>query len=469
MRHANRHILLLSPPYVPYYMRNARCDFVSLSKSQWYPLWLGYLGAFLEGKGYKTTLVDAPAAGLDHAQTRALIAGAEADFLIVYPGRLSKENDVAFTDALVQELGIPAAFVGPFCSIDPDGFLELSERVAWAISGEFEHPVLELLEGKAPADILNLHYKVDGGIRSNPRRALLTRQQLDEMPFVSSYFANQLDTGQYKTPSELHPFMDILGGRGCAWGRCTYCLWVHSFITGSVYNYRSPENVAQELLWISREMPAIKSVMLQDDTITDARGRELAEAFIQAGTTLPWSCYARADLSYQTMARMRQAGCRNLHVGFESASEDILKGIKKGLGVERMTQFAQDAERADLRLHGDFAIGFPGETPETVQATIDWACRMRPHTAQFQLMIPFPGTPFHDELAKKGWLKDGMAHYPEASAEALEALAKKAYRRYYLSPWYARQVARHPMELLFKRLPTYVRAVPSIFWKKYVR
>ena len=54
-------ILLLSPPYLPEYMRNARCDFVSLSATQWYPILVGYCGAYLEGQGHEVKLVDAPA------------------------------------------------------------------------------------------------------------------------------------------------------------------------------------------------------------------------------------------------------------------------------------------------------------------------------------------------------------------------------------------------------------------------
>ena len=54
-------ILLLSPPFVKHYMRNARCDFVSNSSTQWYPIWLGYCGALLEKKKYQVRLIDAPA------------------------------------------------------------------------------------------------------------------------------------------------------------------------------------------------------------------------------------------------------------------------------------------------------------------------------------------------------------------------------------------------------------------------
>lgn len=462
-------IALLSAPYVPYYMRNGRCDFVSLSKSQWYPIWLGYLGAYLESQGHEVALIDGPTCEMTEAEADQAVAAFGPDLVVVYSGRLSEDNDIIIADRLVERLGVPGIFVGPYASINAARLLEKSKKVHWAVDGEFELPVAALLRGEAEVDIPGLLWRDGADIRVNPRGPLLNREQLDAIPFVSDFFARHLDLNRYSTPSEFHPFMDILGGRGCAWGHCTYCLWVHSFIKGSVYNSRSPENMAREFVHISKNLPHIRSVMIQDDTTTDARGRELAEALLQVGNTLPWSCYARGDLTLDTMKLMKRAGCRNLHVGFESANPEILKNIKKGLTVERMTRFAKDAHEAGLRLHGDFALGFPGETQETALKTIDWACAMRPQTAQFQLMIPFPGTPFHEELAKKGHLKDGCANYPEASTEELEELAKKAYRRYYLSPWFVWQIMKSPNELLFSRLGTYFRAIPSIFWKKYVR
>ena len=159
----------------------------------------------------------------------------------------------------------------------------------------------------------------------------------------------------------------------------------------------------------------------------------------------------------------------NLHVGFESADEKILKGIKKGVTRERMTQFVLDAKRVDIRIHGDFAIGFPGETKETVKKTIDWACQIRPYTAQFQLTIPFPGTPFYKELNEKGWIKEGIPDYPQISSEELEAMAKRAYREFYVNLSFLKQVLKHPYEMFFSRLGTYYQAIPSIFWRKYTR
>ena len=462
-------IALVSPPFLPGYMRNARCDFVSLSKTQWFPIWLGYAGAFLEKLGHHVTLIDAPAYGLDRDQTKKLIRELRPDLLVVYTGRLSEDSDVVFADAMAGALDIPGVFVGPYASTDPTRTLSKATRVDALIKGEFELPLAELADGRAYETILNLVHTRDGSIETNPVRPLLGTDQLDAIPFVTDFFRRHLDFRYYKAPSELHPFLDIMSGRGCAWGRCTYCLWVHSFICGSVYNARSVQSVVEELRFVQGHIPAVQSIMIQDDTLTEQRASDLSEGFLQAGVTVPWSCYVRAELGQETLKLMKRANCRNLHVGYESASPLILKTIKKGITKERMTRFTVDAKKVGLNIHGDFAIGFPGETAETIKETIDWACEMRPHTAQFQLMIPFPGTPYFEQLHAGGLMKDGIPNYPGLSAEDMEAWSKRAYRRFYISLPFLKQVLCNPHEMLFSRLETYWRALPAVFWKRYVR
>jgi len=460
--------MLLSPPYLPEYMRNARCDFVSLSATQWYPILLGYCGAYLEGEGHTVRLIDAPAHGFDHETTRRIVREYHPDLLVLYTGFKSEKNDLELVDPLVEELRCDAVIVGPYASIDPEGTLSRTQAIGKLIVGEFEHAVGELAADWKPAQVKNLLYRENGGIIRNEERATLTTAELDAIPFISRFFQGQVDIRRYKTPSELYPFMDMMTGRGCKWGFCTYCLWVHTYVKGMTYNVRSIPNVMEELHFITREMPQIRSLMIQDDTFIEERAWEFCEAKIRAGIRLPWSCYARANMSTEVMVLMKRAGCRNLHVGYESADPQVLKRIKKGLTVERMTQFTEDAKRAGLRIHGDFAIGFPGETPEGALKTIEWARRLNPSTAQFQLMIPFPGTPFHTEMQKNGWLTaEGEPDLPAFSNEQMRAMAKRAYRDFYLSSRYLWKVIRHPSDYFFSRLKTISRAIPAMFWKRW--
>lgn len=461
-------IVLLSPPYLPEYMRNARCDFVSLSATQWYPILLGYCGAYLEGKGHDVKLIDAPANYLTHEDTRKIVRDFSPGLIALYTGFKSEDNDINFTDSLVHELGCDAVIVGPFASIDPRSTLANSRRINKLVTGEFERPVDEIASGLDIKNIGNLLYKDGDRIARNPERPYLNNEELDAIPFVSRFFKEHVDIYRYKTPSESYPFMDIMTGRGCKWGMCTYCLWVHTYIKGPTYNMRSIPNVIDEFRYIAKEIPEIKSVMIQDDTFVEARAREFSEAKIASGNRLRWSCYARGDIGYETLKLMNRSGCRNLHVGYESASPEVLKTIKKGLSVDKMTEFTRNAKKAGLRIHGDFAIGFPGETVKDAEETIEWAYRLNPDTAQFQIMIPFPGTPFYDYMVKRGWLnKDGQPNMPDFTNDQIRVAAKRGYRKFYISPKYAWKCARHPYDHFFSRIKTIARAIPAIFWKRW--
>jgi len=462
-------VLLLSAPYLKNYMRNARCDFVSLSGTQWYPLLLGYCGSWLQRCGHEVMLIDAPAYNYSFNETETIVLTFKPDWIVLYTGRLSEDNDIDFAERLKSIANSEIVIVGPYASINPMSTLCKTKTIKYLITGEFEHPVQELIEGKSKQEIANLFYKDNGEIKQNPERPYLNTSQLDAIPFVSAFFKSQLDLYKYRTPSEPYPFIDLLTGRGCKWGRCTYCLWVNTYIKGQVYNIRSIENVIEEFRYISKAMPEVKSVMIQDDTFTEERAREFSEAVLLSGIKIRWSCYARANLSYETMKLMKEAGCLNLHVGYESADNEILKKIKKGIKEEQMTRFTEEAKKAGLRIHGDFAIGFPDETKETALKTIDWACRIRPHTAQFQIMIPFPSTPFYNELVARGYFDGQRLNYPHLSHEELEVMSKRAYKRFYISLPYIIEVLKNPKELLFSKLKTYKEAISAIFWRDYIR
>jgi len=457
-------------------MRNGRCDFVSLSRCQWFPLWLGYCGCFLERQGCQVRLIDAPAYNLSFAQTEQIFVNYRPDLLVVYTGDKSADSDLGFVERLLARYSCPVVLVGPYFSIDPVAVLARSQKIHYGVRGEFELAVWELLNGKNPAKIENLIWQdqgqspdgiggqsisiplwqspdgIGGQLRENKQRPYLNSENLDDMPFVSEFFARQLNFRFYRAPSEPHPFIDILTGRGCSWGACTFCLWPRSFIKGRVYNTRSIDNVMEELAYIESCLPKVRSVMLQDDTFPAKRIREFSEAKLQEGIKLAWSCYVRGDLDKDTLRLMRRAGCRNLHVGYESGNDETLQRIGKGLTREQLTKFTANAKKAGLKIHADFVFGFPRETEQMMMATMNWVQELKPHTAQFQLLIPFQNTSKISAANRR---------------EKTERLAKKAYRQFYFSPSYLSQILRHPGESLFKRLPAISRALPAVCWRRW--
>jgi radical SAM superfamily enzyme YgiQ (UPF0313 family) len=185
---------------------------------------------------------------------------------------------------------------------------------------------------------------------------------------------------------------------------------------------------------------------------------------LQRGIRIPWTANSRIELDLETMERIRDAGCRQLCVGFESGDQDTLDAMKKGSRLERMHRFMEDSRKAGLLIHGCFMIGFPGETRESVFRTINLAIQLKPDTVQFYPVMVYPGTEAYEEYQRREWIT--ASNYGEwvtteglhncvirnetlGSAE-LVRLCDEARRRFYLRPRYLvyklAQVVTRPTE-----------------------
>src|SRR6202522_4635557 len=97
--------------------------------------------------------------------------------------------------------------------------------------------------------------------------------------------------------------------------------------------YRSVANVADEFDYVSREMPEIKTVMLEDDTfiISKPRTLELANELIRRGNKLPFDANCRADIGAEgeLLSTLQKAGARLFWLGFEVGGGEVFSGGKK--------------------------------------------------------------------------------------------------------------------------------------------
>jgi radical SAM superfamily enzyme YgiQ (UPF0313 family) len=98
--------------------------------------------------------------------------------------------------------------------------------------------------------------------------------------------------------------------------------------------------------------------------------------------------------SYETLKAMKEVGLRLLVVGFESGDPTILKNIKKGATIEQAFTFMQHCKQLGIVVHGDFQIGLPGETPETIERTIQYAISSTRKPLRCRSRIPIPAPNF---------------------------------------------------------------------------
>ncbi|MEM5814620.1 MAG: radical SAM protein, partial [Candidatus Aenigmatarchaeota archaeon] len=196
------------------------------------------------------------------------------------------------------------------------------------------------------------------------------------------------------------------------------------------------------------------------------RVRKICEMLIERGINkkIHWWANTRADLDLETMKLMKEAGCRLVVVGYESGSQELLNNCNKGITLENSLQFAENARKAKLLVHGCFIIGLPGETVETINQTIEFAKRLRPDTAQFFPLMLYPGTRAYEWAKQNGYLTtedfrkwvDEEGHHetilnlPGLSADEIVRWCDVARKRFYLRPGYIlykiRQSLLHPSE-----------------------
>jgi radical SAM superfamily enzyme YgiQ (UPF0313 family) len=143
---------------------------------------------------------------------------------------------------------------------------------------------------------------------------------------------------------------------------------------------------------------------------------------------------------------MRDSGCRLLIVGFESGDDQVLKNIKKGATVEQGYEFMKNCKKLGIHVHGDFIIGLPGETHESIERTVKFAEKLDCETIQVSIAHSYPGTEFDDFVKKNNYLMDDdemtdevghqlpVIQYPGLSREEIVQAVENFYDKYYFRP-----------------------------------
>jgi radical SAM superfamily enzyme YgiQ (UPF0313 family) len=336
----------------------------------------------------------------------------------------------------------------------PEESLKASEDIDFIVRGEFDHAVVEFAQGKPLDQILGISYRKDGKILATGSRPQLHTEELDALPFAMDVYAKNLKIENYRVPFLLHPFASMYTTRGCP-ALCTFCQWPQT-ISGHAWRVRSTENVAREIKAGLEHFPQLKEFFFDDDTFNIRKDRVLDICQKFKPLKFRWSCNARVHSDYETLKAMADAGARLFIVGFESGDDQILKNIKKGATVEMARTFMKNCKKVGIKVHGDFIIGLPGETKETIQKTIDFAKELDCDTIQASLAHAFPGTELYTYLSTNNFLSaealttsggHQLPHieYPHLSQQEMMTGVSRFYDEYYFRPKVAWRIMKNAM------------------------
>jgi hopanoid biosynthesis associated radical SAM protein HpnJ len=430
--------LLLNPPSFENFDGGAGSRWPATREimSFWYPVWLAYPAGMLEG----ARLLDAPAHHVSGKET--IDIAKDYEFLVLFTSTPGFPGDMLLVKEIKQaNPKIKIAFVGPHVTTLPEKSLRECREIDFIVRKEFDYAVTDFAKGKPLEEIPGVSFLKDDKIVHNPDAPQI--QDLDALPHVTEVYKRDLDVTKYNVPFLLHPFVSLYTTRGCP-AQCTFCLWPQT-LSGHPWRKRSTGDVAREMAKAKEMFPEVKEFFFDDDTfnIQKARTVELCAKLKPLGLT--WSCTSRVTTDYETLKAMKEAGCRLLIVGYESGDAQILKNIKKGATVERARQFTKDCHKLGLVVHGDFILGLPGETHQTIDNTIAFAKELDVETIQVSVAHAYPGTELYDFAVKNGFLANGkmvdegghqLAHiqYPGLSTDEILAAVHRFYDEYYFRP-----------------------------------
>ncbi|MDD5288139.1 MAG: radical SAM protein [Dehalococcoidales bacterium] len=445
-------IYLLNPPYLPRFTRDMRWQDTGRGGTLYYPIWLAYATGVLEQAGFETRLVDTPAMEWGMPEVIADMKKYQPDFVVVDTSFPSLNNDLSVSEVIKETFpDVKTAMVGAPASQFAEKMLS-GKGIDFVARWEFDFVLRDLMialnAGNKVSGVKGISYK-NGSIIHNPDRELSTSEELDTIPFVSQVYKKHLDIKNYMLTYSysMHPEVQIFTGRGCPF-QCTFCSWPQTLM-GRKHRVRSIDNVLDEMEWVEKRFPEVKQVFIEDDTfpIDSNRVLEFCRKYEERGLTIPWGGQARVGLEYETMKAMKSANCMMVDVGYESGNDSILKNVKKGITVEKIKAFPEEAKKAGLSIHGNWIIGLPGETKETIANTVKLIKETKADAITVAVVTPFPGTEMYDWAKKNDYLvtedpneylderghQKSIISYPELSSGEIRKAVDGILKNYYLS------------------------------------
>ncbi len=417
-------------------------------ESYWYPVWLCYPAGMLPD----SKVIDGP----PHKFSIENVVAMANDFelLVLFTSTPGFDVNVKIAE-MMRDVNprMKTAFVGPPVTIEPEKSLMASKAIDFVVRREFDYQIANYAKGTPLAELPGVSYWKDGQIVHNPEGGVI--ENLDELPWVTKVYKRDLDFRRYNVPFLLNPFISFYTTRGCP-AMCTFCLWPQTH-SGHRWRLRSTDDVVNECRYVLENFPGLKEIFFDDDTFNYKKDRTIELCKKLKPLNFTWSCTSRVTTDAETLRAMKDAGCRLMIVGYESGDAQILKNIKKGATIDMARRFTADAHKIGLTIHGDFIVGLPGETRETLRKTIDFAKSLNVETIQVSLGHAYPGTEFHEYAKKNDFvsieaMQDGAGHqmpnviYPHLDKGELVDWVERFYGEYYFRPKAAWRVVRKAIQ-----------------------
>lgn len=344
-------------------------------------------------------------------------------------------------------------FGGPHASFVDAETLRRFDFVDAIVVGEGEEALVELLfaikEQRTFHHIQGVTFRERDEIISNPRRPVT--EELDRLPIPSFHLIEDVNL-YYQNEAER--FIEIEAGRGCPFN-CNFCST--SLFFARNYRVKSPQRMLEEMRWLKQNW-RIDSFGLIHDNLTSRKDkvRALCRHILESGESFKWFCSSRTDtIDRPLMEVMKEAGCQGIFFGVETGSQSMQATMGKRLKIHRVRATFEDMMALGIDATASFIIGFPEETPEMLEETINMAlelCIVGVRDVQLHPLSALPGTRVLDEHEERLQFHPHLLSFHDITSvieiTEVEMDWIERYRRIF-SNFYAVPPVHYPIEWVY--------------------
>lgn len=412
------------------------------------PMGLLYLATYIRKLGYDVKIIDALAEKLTWPKIKKQIKKYSPDLI-----GISVMFTAYYQDALQLSKKIKNSFSntkivlgGAHISIDPNTCLQ-NDFIDFVVYGEGEKTLEDLLKNinnkKNISKIDGLIYKQGKNIRKNPPRELI--KNLDDIPFPDW---SLLKLKKYKFDDGFQmrrPCFIVETSRGCP-NHCVYCsafaVWQHH------WRGRSPKNIVDEIENLNKKFGA-KEIAFFDDTMSLDKTRMIGicNELINRKINIKWTTpngIAHWTIDKPLLKLMKKAGCYKITFGIESGDPSMRRWIGKPYSLDDAKELTQYANKLGFWTSATNIIGFPYETMEQIQQTLNYSLESDVDIAYFFRLGLRPGAPVYSIFEKEGLLpknkrlllyENKSCNTKNFTGKQLVQIQKEMYNNFYQKRW----------------------------------
>lgn len=312
-----------------------------------------------------------------------------------------------------------------------------------------------LEQGASLDEVPNLIHHRDGVVKVNDRN---TPEKITDLPLPDF---DGLPLDRYLAPKLVLP---LLTARGCYFGKCAFCNVGYG--EPETFSQLRAEHLAEQMLAL-REKYGVDHIFFSDEAVTPRNLKHLSAIMGEMEDPMRWGGCTRFEkiIDRNLLDQMVAGGCRMILFGLESASDPVMQAMIKGTELEHMSRILRESGEAGIWNHTFFFFGFPGETMDDAQQTVNFLFQHKPyiHSAALGTFLMERYSPAHrfpdsfgvtriveepdkdlaiyfDYEVESG-MDDRMAERVESSF--LNVLPVKPYPQYYVSDVYRFLYASH--------------------------